>query len=325
MIRVSPLVAGLLVAFLAAAGRSAAAEQRFALIVTGASGGPDYATQFSRWSSELSDVLVERMQIPREHLVVLADVPDATRSATAANIRRALASLRQRMRREDLLLVVLIGHGTFDGVDAKFNLVGPDLGAAEWAGLLDGVPSRTVFVNTSSASFPFMEPLSGERRIVITATDSAAQRYDTVFAEYFIQAFRDDAGDVDKNGRISIWEAFIAATRSVRRHYLQRGQLSTERALLDDNGDGVGREATGQGEDGAAASRTYLDAPAPGAPATDEALVALLQQRATLELEADELKVRRAFLPPEEYQKEFERLMVALARVARQIRERTKS
>ena len=111
--------------------------------------------------------------------------------------------------------------------------------------LFDGLPGRVVVVNTSPASFPFLERLAGPRRIVITATDSAAQRFDTVFPEYFIKAFAEDAADLDKNGRVSIWEAFAAAADGVRRHYQQRGQLATERPLLDDNGDGVGHEATG--------------------------------------------------------------------------------
>ena len=140
---------------------------------------------------------------------------------------------------------MLIGHGTFDGVDAKFNLVGPDLESADWAALLRPLPGRLVVVNTTSASFPFLERLAGPRRVVITATDSAAQRFDTVFPEYFIRALTDAAADIDKNGRISIWEAFAAASGHVRRHYQQRGQLSTERALLDDNGDGVGKEVGG--------------------------------------------------------------------------------
>jgi hypothetical protein len=229
------------------------------------------------------------------------------------------------MTREDLLFVVLIGHGTFDGVDAKFNLVGADLESAQWAELLAGLPGQVVVVNTSSASFPFIERLAGDRRVVISATDSVAQRFDTVFPEYFVKAFQGDAADIDKNNRISIWEAFSAATGDVRRYYQRRGQLSTERALLDDNGDGVGREATGKGEDGSLASRVYLDDPLPGAPPTDEVLLKLLQARAALELEFEDLKIRRAFLQPAEYQKEFERLMVELARVNREIKARIKS
>ena len=98
------------------------------------------------------------------------------------------------MTRDDLLLIVLIGHGTFDGVDAKFNLVGADLESAQWAELLAGLPGRVVVVNTSSASFPFIERLTGDRRVVITATDSVAQRFDTVFPDYFIKAFRERRG-----------------------------------------------------------------------------------------------------------------------------------
>ena len=94
-----------------------------------------------------------------------------------------------------------------------------------------------------AASFPFLEHLAGPQRIVITATDSVAQRFDTVFPEYFVRALTDPAADLDKNGRVSVWEAFAAASMGVRRYYTQRGQLATERALIDDNGDGVGREA----------------------------------------------------------------------------------
>jgi hypothetical protein len=220
---------------------------------------------------------------------------------------------------------VLIGHGTFDGVDAKFNLVGPDLESAEWAALLRPLPGRLVIANTSSASFPFLERLGGPRRIVIAATDSAAQRFDTIFPEYFIRALSDTGADLDKNGRVSVWEAFAAASAGVRRHYQQRGQLSTERALLDDTGDGVGKDVTDQGDDGSFASRTYLDESLPGAAPTDEVLLKLLQRKSTLEAEADDLRIRRQFLTPAEYRQEFERIMVELARVSHDIRERTKT
>ena len=229
------------------------------------------------------------------------------------------------MRRDDVFFIVLIGHGTFDGTDAKFNLVGPDLESTEWSALLKSVPGRIVVVNTSSASFPFLERLSGPRRIVITATDSSAQRYDTVFPEYFIRALTDSAADLDKNERISMWEAFTAASAGVRRHYQQRGQLSTEHALLDDNGDGVGSEVSTPGEDGSLASRTYLDPALPGAAPTDDVLLKLLQRKTNLEAEVEDLKIRRAFLPAADYAKEFERLMIDLAQVSHDIRVRTKT
>ncbi len=318
-------LAGAMLAVLLTQATTAVAGERYALIVAGASGGQEYALQYAAWSRDLAAVLVDRMKIDREHLKVLTDTPDPAAASTAANVRQYLNAVRRGMTRDDLLFIVLIGHGTYDGVDAKFNLVGADLESAQWADLVSGLPGRVVIVNTSSASFPFIERLTGERRVVITATDSVAQRFDTVFPGYFIKAFQGDAADIDKNDRISIWEAFTAATGDVRRHYQRRGQLATERALLDDNGDGIGQDAGGKGEDGSLASHVYLDEPLPGAQPTDEILLKLLQKRAALEADLDELKVRRAFLRPSEYQSEFERLMVELARVNQDIRARVKS
>ena len=314
-------------AMLLAAGAtaSAGAEERYALIVSGATGGQEYDTQYRRWTSDLSRTLTDRMKIDPARVTVLSDTSRVEGAATAGNVRKAVAAIGQRMTRDDLLLVVLIGHGTFDGVDAKFNLAGPDLESAEWSALLRPLAGRVVVVNTTAGSFPFLERLAGPRRVVITATDSMAQRFDTVFPEYFIRAFADEAADLDKNGRISIWEVFAAASGGVRRHYQQRGLLSTERALIDDNGDGIGKEASNPGDDGSVASRTYLDRTLPGAAPTDDVLLKLLQRKTTLEVEADDLRIRRTFLAPAEYAREFERIMIELARVSRDIRERVKS
>ena len=119
---------------------------------------------------------------------------------------------------------------------------------------------------------------------------------------------------------MSIWEAFNAASLGVKRHFTQRGMLATERALMDDNGDGKGREAGGDGTDGSASARLYLDPDLPGAAPTDEALLQLLQKRATLQIDIDDLKQRRQLMTPDEYQQEFERLMLEMARVSRAIR-----
>jgi hypothetical protein len=303
--------------------RLLSAQDRYALVVAGAAGGPPYAEQYARWTEDLSTLLVDQMKFEPANVIVLREGGDASASPTAANVRRVFNGLRREIGRDDLIFVVLIGHGTFDGVDAKFNLVGPDLESAEWAALIQGLPGRIVLANTAPASFPFLERLAGPRRVVITATDTVAQRFDTVFPEFFIKALQDDARDIDKNGRISIWEAFAGATDSVRRYYQQRGQLATERALLDDNGDGVGHEASATSDDGSAAARTYLDVAAAGAPPTDEVLLQLLQKRAALQADAEELKIRKSFMSPAEYQQEFERIMIELAKLTRSIRQRT--
>ena len=109
--------------------------------------------------------------------------------------------------------------------------------------MLAGVQGRVAVVNTTEASFPFLEALSSKGRVVITATHSAAQKYATVFPDYFVKAMKEASTDLDKNGRTSIFEVFSAASLAVKQHYEQRGQLLTEHALIDDNGDGKGRKA----------------------------------------------------------------------------------
>ena len=310
---------------LVTASTPAAAQQRFALIVSGASGGDEYVEQYAAWTGALVKTLTDRMKFDPTHVTVLSDTEQAPEAATAVNVRRAIGSVRARMTRDDLLLILLVGHGTSDGEAAKFNLVGPDMESTEWASLLQPLPGQVAVVNTTAGSFPFIERLSGPRRIVITATDSAAQRFDTLFPEYFIRALTDAASDLDKNARISIWEAFWGASDGVRRHYRQRGLLATERALLDDTGDGIGKDITDPGEDGSYASRTYLDDGPSNAASTDEVLLRLLQRRAMLMVEVDELAIRRRFLPADEYAREFERVMIELARVSQDIRRRAGS
>lgn len=307
---------------LAASASPAAASERYALIVTGAHGEPVYADQYARWRQQAVTALLEKLAFDETRITTLFEGGDAAHEANAANVKRMLGTLRSRMSADDVLFVFLIGHGSFDGVEAKFNLVGPDLTSADWASLVKPIAGRVVVVNSTASSFPFLEHLSGSRRIVITATDSVAQRFDTMFPEYFIRALTDAAADIDKNGRVSVWEAFTAASMGVRRYYTQRGQLATERALLDDDGDGVGREAGGDGKDGSASSRLYFDLEVAGAAPTDEVLLGLLQKRAALQIDADDLKQRRQLMTPDEYAQEFEKLMLELARVSREIRKR---
>lgn len=301
------------------------ASERYALIVSGANGEASYADQYAQWRQQTVTALLEKLAFDDAKILTLSDGGDAAHEATAAGVRRSLESLRGQMRADDLLFVLLIGHGSFDGTDAKFNLVGPDLSSVEWAALLKPLPGQVVVVNTTAASFPFLERLAAPRRIVVTSTDSVAQRFDTVFPEYFIRALTDANADLDKNGRVSVWEAFAAASMGVRRYYTQRGQLATEHALIDDNGDGVGREAGGEGTDGSISSRLYLDPEVAGSAPTDEELLQLLQKRAGLQIDVDELKQRRQLLTPDEYEKEFERIMIALATVSRDIRRKQKT
>jgi hypothetical protein len=305
-----------------AVSATAFAGDRYAVVITGAAGGDAYARKYDTWRASLVSVLQERLHFDETHLFVLADHESAgVGVATRQNVQRLLGDLRKRLTKDDLLFVVLIGHGTsLGGEDAKFNLVGPDLTAAEWADLIKPIPGRLAFVDTTGGSFPFLQKLAGRGRVILTATDSAAQQFETVFPEFFIKAFDDPAADLDKNGRISLWEAFAYGSAGVHQWFDQHGQLPTERPLLDDTGAGIGREAQNPGPDGAMARTLYLEADAPAASAGDTALAALLKRQADLEAQVEALRGRKASLNPDEYDAELERLLVELARISQQIR-----
>jgi len=300
----------------------ARAGERYAVLISGVSGAEKYAERQQKWRSELAAFLTTGFAFADANVVTLDEASQGSTRATAENVRRLFADLRRRVTRDDTLLLILLGHGTYDGTDAKFNLVGPDLNAAEWQQMLDGLPGRLVLVNTTASSFPFLEKISRAGRVVITATDSPAQRFATMFPEYFIQALADQSSDADKNGRVSVWEAFASASAGVRRHYEQRGQLTTERPLLDDNGDGVGREAGTPGDDGNVARNVYLDAE-PTAPSGDAEMAALERQRKALAAQLDDLKTRKASMSEEQYQAELEKILTELARIAQDIRRRS--
>jgi hypothetical protein len=255
-------------------------------------------------------------------LFLLAETQgDRLVQATRENVRRVLGDIRAKATKDDVVLVLLIGHGSgVDSDEAKFNLVGPDLSAAEWADLLRPIAGRLIFVDTASGSFPFLERLSGRERIVITANDSAAQQFETVFPGFFVKAFDDDSADLDKSGKVSIWEAFVYASDGVRRWFETRGQLATERALLDDNGDGIGREADGTGADSLLAQVTYVQPDRPIVETGDSELTSLLRRRAVLEGDLEALRARKPTMMPEAYEESLEKILLEIAQIDRRVR-----
>jgi hypothetical protein len=121
------------------------------------------------------------------------------------------------------------------------------------------IAARLVFVNTTAGSSSFLRKVAGRNRVVVTATNATAQRYTTVFPEFFVAAFEGAGGDADGDGRVSMWEAFEYASAGVRTWFRDQGQPATERALIDDTGVGAGREAGDAGADDGLARRTYLE------------------------------------------------------------------
>jgi hypothetical protein len=225
------------------------------------------------------------------------------------------------MKAGDLLFIMLIGHGGGEGADAKFNLIGPDLTVGEWNAILKPIPGQIALVDATSSSFPYLAGLAAPGRVIITATNSFAQRYHTVFADAFVQAIETTAADADKDGRISLLEAFTHASRLVELHYEQDKRLATERAVLDDTGDGIGRDAAATGPDGVIAGLTYLDA-VEIPKAADPEVQALLLRRQALTEQVDDLRRRRPGMPAAEFDREFEKVIIELALVSRDVRRR---
>jgi hypothetical protein len=317
-----PSVTGILLALLLWAAPSMA-ENRFALVITGAAGGAAFASTHSTWAQQLSAAFIDHLGFPTDHVIVLSGTATLeAQQSTQSNVRAAIAQLRRQVQKDDLLVILLVGHGTVDDGLAKFNLMGPDLTSEEWGALLSDLPGRVVAINTTGGSFPFLRDLATRGRIVVTATESTAQRYDTVFPEQLIAAMVDPAADLDKNGRVSVWELFVRASKGVASHFERQGLLATERALLDDTGDGKGIEAAGAGEDGALARATYIERDAAAVDADPE-LTELLGRRRALEEQAERLKQRKPDMAIETWEREFEALMIDLARISRRIRSRS--
>jgi hypothetical protein len=181
---------GIVVAIALISVRPAAAQgARYAVIVQGASGDPQYATQHRAWVDSLATVLRDKLGFDADHILLLTEEPKANeQKSTAEVVKATMARLAKDTKADDLVFVMLIGHGSGDGPAAKFNLVGPDLTAAEWAALFDPIAARVAIVDSTSSSFAYLAGLSGKNRIVITATGSFAQRYHTVFPDAFIAA-----------------------------------------------------------------------------------------------------------------------------------------
>jgi len=206
------------------------------ILVIGAPGEAEFGSNFVRqanlWDKAFDQVKCRRITLGLEH-------PNPTND---------LARLRQMLEAEPKhgpgeLWLVLIGHGTFDGKEARFNLRGPDLSATELALWLQPFRRPLAMINAASSSAPFLNKLSATNRVVITATRSGNEQNFTRFGQYFCEAIADPQADLDQDGQISLLEAFLMASRQAGEFYKVEGRLATEHALLDDNGDGLGTPA----------------------------------------------------------------------------------
>lgn len=300
-----------------------------AVIVVGLGGTDDYSTRFHQQALALRAALTQRHGIPAENVVYLGEDPELAPDvvdgeSTRAQLMQTLGEIAQRATPMDRLLVILIGHGTTNRGEARFNLPGPDLTPSDFATGLIGFPTQTMaLVHTGSASGGFVEPLSGPNRIIITATRTDRERNLTEFPQFFVEAMTSDDADLDKDERTSLLEAFQYARAETERYYEEQNELVTEHAVLDDNGDGRGSDdAAIDGMDGPLAATFQLGGVSgtSGQLPDDPALRALYEQRLEIQGRIEGLRAVRDSLGEDEYLSRMEELLVELALKNREIR-----
>jgi hypothetical protein len=309
-----------LLAFLAGSGAvlhaQAPVDHPTVVLVMGAPGddefGSDFAAQAQLWRKVGEQAEAKFVAIGTEPAAAATTDRDRLMQALADESREGLSPL----------WIVLAGHGTFDGKEAKFNLLGPDFSASELAEWLKPFKRPLVIVDTTSSSAPFLAKLAGPNRAVVTSTRSGFEQNYARFGKFFAEAIADPASDLDKDGEVSLLEAFLSAARRTTEFYKAEGRLTTEHALIDDNGDGLGTpadwfkgvRATKRARDGAALDGTRAQQFVLIRSAAERQLPPEVRaRRDKLELQVAELRDAKAKMKEDDYYRELERLLRQLA------------
>ncbi len=303
-----------------------ARAEKKVVIIAGLGGEEVFQKRFAAESEQLYRVLQSQFGYKPEDLILLASPSDSlavpARANDATTIRSVFKKLASELGEDSELLVFLIGHGSFDGEWARFNIPGPDLRDVDFAAMLDRLQvSKLLFVNSSSASGPFVEKLSRNGRILITATRNGIERNATHFFSHLLATLEHASeADLNKDGLLSTTELFINTRDRLVKYYSEQGILRPEHPLLEDDGDGEGTETPDilKG-DGAVASRFFLqqnrrgERIAAGSAGNKPVQVSAAQKKILARVE--KLQSRKSTMPEDQYYREFERLMLELARL----------
>ncbi|HWE51823.1 MAG TPA: hypothetical protein VG273_18660 [Bryobacteraceae bacterium] len=283
----------ILAALVAAA--SPAFGSTYFLTVAGLGGEPDYEQRFTMLATDVDKILHSGGQTDR----VVETLKGA--DATKAKMEAALNRIAGQAKPADAFVLLMIGHGTFDGTDYKFNLPGPDISGNELATLMNRIQAgRQLVVDMTSASGGAIAALKKENRTIVTATRSGTEKNATVFGRYWVEAMRDPAADVDKSDSLSALEAFQYAEKKTAEFYKEQKRLATEHPQVDDQQ--------------RAASFAFLKTGAATAVVTDPAKRALIAKKDEIENKIDALKYQKSLMAPDEYKKQLTALLLDLAR-----------
>lgn len=302
-------------ALLLLCGVACAHAANYYVTVAGLGGTPDYEKQFEKWAADLDHEL--NANGPDARVETLSG-PAVTRE----RIEQSLTAIASQARPEDSLTLMLIGHGSFDGTDYKFNIPGPDITAAEISKLLNRIPARRqLVVNMTSCSGASIPALVKKDRIVITATKSGTEKNATVFARYWVDALKDPSADTDKNGTVSALEAFRYAESKTAAYFESEKLLATEHALLSDSGSekAVRDPSPENGQGLIAASFSVMRPETEAAESISPEKQKLVTRKQDLEARIDRLKYQKAALPPDQYKRQLTALLLELARTQAEI------
>lgn len=283
------------------------------VIVAGLGGEPDYEQRFAAAAKDLDRIF--RTGDPTAHVSTLTGS-----QSTAAAMRQTMDAAARDVKPEDQFALILIGHGSFDGVEYKFNLVGPDLTAGAIAAMCNRISARRqLIVDTTSASGGAIAFLERPGRAVVAATKSGTEKNATVFARYWVEALQDPSADIDKSDSISAMEAFSYATKKTAAFYDAQKRLATEHAVFEDAGNGQPVRTAENGEGQLMASFVLLRLGASQQAAGNPNKRALLAKKEDLEQKIDTLKYQKAAMDPADYKKQLTDALLALARVQQEL------
>jgi hypothetical protein len=299
---------GLLLAMLCMAALEARAVTYY-VIVAGLGGEPDYEQRLTAAALELDKIF--KAAGSTAHVNALSGA-----QATAIQLKQTLNAVARDAKAEDDFVLMLIGHGSFDGAEYKFNLVGPDMTGGEIAAMCDRIEARRqLVVDMTSASGGAVQAFERPGRAVVAATKSGTEKNATVFARYWVEALQDPSADTDKSGSISAMEAFTYATKKTAAFYDSQKRLATEHAVFDDVGRGEPVREAENGQGLLMTSFTLLRLDATHASTNDPAKRALLAKKESLEQQIDALKYQKAAMDPSDYKKQLTDALLELAKV----------
>lgn len=308
-------------------------SNKYAVILVGPTVGNENKQQFRQWAFSLYDILGRDYGYSSEAITLLHDKGEnlgagferVNGATNQAGITDAFKELASKVNTGDQVTVFLIGHGSGADEEAKFNIVGPDITGAQFAEILDQFNQQNVVViNSTSASYGFSAALSGEGRVIISATRSPSEKFDPIFLKYFIEALDGRNGDRDKNNRVSMLEAFNYAKASVDLWYEEQGRLASEHAGLDDNGDSLfSLSPVVADADGSLAEIAYIDLLVDDSANLSSSALALKSRMQELERSIFILRGRKADFIEADYWQQMEVLLVDLARTTGQFNEQT--